>query len=369
MIGGRRRAVALITALAGAAALGAALTYALDGGTSSTRAITTTTSATNAASVASTQPSLRELYRRSAQGVVEIAVSGAAGADQGSGFVLDTAGHIVTNAHVVGDGGQISVRFHDGTVADATLVGSDTSTDIAVLKVDVPAATLRPVALGDASTLQPGDPVIAIDSPFGLDGSITTGIVSTVDRTIVSTDGTPIPGAIQTDAAINHGNSGGPLLDTAGRVIGINSQIKSDSGGSDGIGFAVPIGTVRSVVAQLLQGGTAARAFLGVRLETVTPAAATELDLPVGVQLREVETDTPASRAGLRAGSATRTVDGQDLSTDGDVIVSVDGKRVRTAEHLQALIAAKKPGDRVTLGVVRKGKERTIAVTLGTRPS
>jgi S1-C subfamily serine protease len=276
---------------------------------------------------------------------------------------------VVTNAHVVGDGGQISVRFHDGTVADATVVGSDTSTDIAVLEVDVAARTLKPLALGDASTLQPGDPVVAIGSPFGLDGSITTGIVSAVDRTIDSPDGTPIPGTIQTDAAINHGNSGGPLLDTAGHVIGINSQIKSDSGGSDGIGFAVPVGTVRSVVAQLLRGGTAAHAFLGVRLETVTPAAAAQLDLPEGVQIIEVETDTPASKAGLRSGGATRSVDGQNLSTDGDVIVSVDGKRVRTAEHLQALIAAKKPGDKVTLDVVRKGKERTVAVILGMRPS
>ena len=371
MSGGRRRALALVAALAGAAALGAALTAALlDGGTHAAAATTTlTASSATSASVSSTRPSLRELYSRSVQGVVEIAVSGSGGTDQGSGFVLDTNGHIVTNAHVVSDGGQVQVRFHDGTVANATVLGSDTATDIAVLEVNVAASTLKPLPLGDASALQPGDPVVAIGSPFGLDDSITTGIVSAVDRTIDSPDGTPIPGTIQTDAAINHGNSGGPLLDLAGRVVGINSQIKSDSGGSDGVGFAVPIGTVRSVVAQLLANGTAERAFLGVRLETVTPAASSELGLPQGVQLSQVESGTPASRAGLRAGSSTHNVDGRDLSKDGDIVVSVDGTPVRTAEHLQALIAAKKPGDHVTLGIVRAGKERTIEVTLGTRPS
>jgi S1-C subfamily serine protease len=375
----------LSAALLGSALVGAGAGAGIYASTGTHRTVTVAApaaaSASQVAQTSSTQP-VGQIYRKAGDGVVEIVASSSGGssspfpyggsgsqAAEGSGFVYDDKGDIVTNQHVIGGADSVSVKLADGSTYKATVVGSDASTDLAVVKIDAPAFALHPLQLADSSKLSVGDGVVAIGSPFGLQGSVTSGIVSALHREINAPDNSPIEDAIQTDAAINHGNSGGPLLDTAGRVVGINSQIKSDSGGSDGIGFAVPVGTVRSVVAQLLARGTAAHAFLGVRLETVTPAAATELDLPEGVQLSEVETDTPASRAGLRAGGSTRTVDGHDLSTDGDVVVSVDGKRIRTAEHLQALVAAKKPGDRITLGVVRKGKERTITVTLGTRPS
>lgn len=318
-----------------------------------------------------------QIYAQAAPGVVEISVTGSSpspfGRSQtsgvGSGFVLDENGNIVTNAHVVENANAITVRFSDGSEAKATLVGSDPSTDIAVIHVDVGASKLKPLELGSSSSVKPGDPVVAIGSPFGLEGSISAGIASAVDRTIQAPDGTPITGAIQLDAALNGGNSGGPLLNADGKVIGVNAQIESESGASDGVGFAIPIDTARTIASQLIESGKVEHAFLGVRLQTVTSAAADALGLPRGAQIEQVESGSPAASAGLRAGTQTRAVEGVQFTTDGDVIVSVDGTPVTSAEDLAAAVAAHKPGDKVTLGVVRSGEQRTVDVTLASRPS
>jgi putative serine protease PepD len=318
-----------------------------------------------------------ELYAQAAPGVVEIDVSATGenpfGPSQsegvGTGFVLDEEGNIVTNAHVVDGATSITVRFQDGTEAEATLVGSDPSTDIAVVRVEVAAELLEPLQLGSSSDVTPGESVVAIGSPFGLEESVSAGIVSAVDRTIEAPDGTPITGVIQTDAALNSGNSGGPLLNAAGEVIGVNAQIASQSGAGAGVGFAIPIDTARSIVSQLIASGEAEHAFLGVSLQTVTSTAADELGLPRGVQVADVESDSPAAVAGLEAGTQTQVVDGLELTTDGDVIVAIDGQPVTSADELAAAIAGHQPGDEVTLEVVRNGDSRTVTATLASRPS
>jgi putative serine protease PepD len=264
---------------------------------------------------------------------------------QGSGFVYDTAGHIVTNDHVVSGAQSVSVTFWYGTTYTATVVGSDPSTDIAVLKVDAPASKLHPVSLGDSSKLEVGDGVVAIGAPFGLEETVTTGIVSALDRNISSATRYSISGAIQTDAAINHGNSGGPLLNLRAQVIGVTSQIESNSGGNDGVGFAIPSNTVRSVVTQLLATGKAEHAYLGVAAQT-SPSG--------GAVVGTVRDGTPAAHAGLRR---------------GDVITAVDGKHIASVGDLQSAIDAKKPGDAVTITYKRNGTTHTLSVKLGTRPT
>jgi putative serine protease PepD len=235
----------------------------------------------------------------------------------------------------------------------------DPSTDIAVLKVDAPSSLLTPLAVGSSSALDVGDPVAAIGSPFGLEGTLTTGVVSALHRQMTAPNNFTITDSIQTDAAINHGNSGGPLLDGRGRVVGVNAQIKSDSGGNDGIGFAIPSNTARSVVAQLLATGTVEHAYLGI----------TMLAVDNGLAVTEVRSGTPAEKAGLHAATGTRTVDGIEQPRGGDVIVAVDGDPVTTSAELQSAIDAKQPGDEITLTVLRDGQRKTIDVTLGTRPS
>jgi putative serine protease PepD len=252
---------------------------------------------------------------------------------------------VVTNEHVVAGASSVEVTLPDGSSAKATVVGSDVSSDLAVLKVDAPASKLVPLQLGDSSAVAVGDGVVAIGDPFGLAGTVTSGIVSAVGREIQAPDGTPIEGAIQTDAAINHGNSGGPLFDLDGKVIGVTSQIQSDSGGNDGIGFAIPSNTVKSVVAQLLASGKVEHAFLGVRPQTVSGA---------GVRVESVQAGSAAATAGLRA---------------GDVITAVDDRATPSAQALRAAIAAHKPGDRVALTIRRHGATHTLHATLGTRPS
>ena len=315
-----------------------------------------------------------EIYDRTASGVVDISVSGGGGGfgetqGEGSGFVLDDNGSIVTNAHVVDGASSITVTFADGQKAAATLVGVDASTDVAILDVDVPASQLTPLPLGDSADVEVGDPVVAIGSPFGLAGSVTSGIVSALDRTVESPNGYPISGAIQTDAAINPGNSGGPLLDTAGDVIAVNAQIASNSGGNDGVGFAIPIDTVKQVAEQLLAGKTVQHAYLGISLATVDANAAQALDVPQGVAIVSVQDGSPAAQAGLQGGTGNTDVGGQAFATGGDVITAIDGDPVRTAEDLSAAIARHEPGDTVTLTVYRDGSSQTVDVTLGVRPS
>jgi putative serine protease PepD len=329
---------------------------ALDGSSSPSAATTTVVRATPVAATAGAL-SVNQIWKNDGASVVDITVTSQASSNQGgfpfpggggtsqaegSGWVYDTSGHIVTNQHVVDGATAIKVKLQSGKTYTAKLVGADASTDLAVIKVDAPASELKPIALADASSIDVGDGVVAIGSPFGLEGTVTSGIVSALDRQMQSPNGYTINGAIQTDAAINHGNSGGPLLDLNGKLIGVNAQIESDSGGNDGVGFAIPVSTVKSVVPQLINGGSVAHAFLGVSL---TSGSAT---------VAEVRAGTPAEQAGLQA---------------GDVIVSVDGKAVSTSIGLQTAIDAHKPGDKVELKVKRNGSEKTFTVTLGTRPS
>jgi len=335
------------TALA-AVAVGVASYAALkdDGSNTVVRQVTVSggipTSTTTAVSA------VTNVYNTASRGVVEITVQQSTGFEQGtaqgSGWVYDAAGHIVTNEHVVEGESSISVRFWNGATYKATLVGTDPTTDVGVIKVNAPASILHPIELGNSSALQVGQPVVAIGSPYGLENSATAGIVSALHREMTAPNNFTIPDSIQTDAPINHGNSGGPLLNLAGQVIGINSQIKSDSGENTGIGFAVPSNTVKSIVSQLLTSGNVKHAYLGVGIATAQN----------GVQLTEVRSGTPAEKAGLHT---------------GDVITRVDGQKVTNASELGQAIDAKRPGTKVSVTYLRNGSTHTVSVTLGVRPS
>ncbi|MDX6370023.1 MAG: hypothetical protein QOG93_1525 [Gaiellaceae bacterium] len=287
--------------------------------------------------------SVPSIYRLARKGVVE--VSSPQG--QGSGFVYDTNGHVLTNQHVVADTSSLTVKLWNGKTYNATVVGTDPSTDLAVLKISAPASALFPLALGDSSKLVVGDSVVAIGSPFGLEETVTSGIVSALHREMRSPNGFAIDDSIQTDAAINHGNSGGPLLSAQGRVIGINAQIESDSGGSDGVGFAIPSNTIHSIAAQLIASGKAEHAFLGVVLQDSTSGNG-------GAALQQVRAGTPAAAAGLRA---------------GDVITALAGKSISSASQLRSAINAHQPGDTVQVTYTRGGTSHTANVKLTSRPS
>jgi len=358
------RAAFLIAWLVAALGLGAgagAIAYATLSDEPSTvvRQVTVTDSEPAAAGKAL---AVGEIYRRTQKAVVEITAAATqfsgSQSSQGSGFVFDDDGHVVTNQHVVEGASSISVRFWDGSTRAARLVGTDPSTDLAVIKVGAPASFLEPLRLGNSGEVDVGDSVVAMGSPFGLEGTVTTGIVSALHRQMTAPNNFTITDSIQTDAAINHGNSGGPLLDQQGRVIGVNAQIESESGGSDGVGFAIPSNTVRSIVSQLVESGEAEHAYLGVSMVPV----------PGGAAITEVHNGTPAEKAGLRPATGTRTVDGQKVPTGGDVIVELDGQPISTSAELQSGVDAKQPGDSVSVTVLRNGKRRTLEVTLGTRP-
>jgi S1-C subfamily serine protease len=347
---------------------GGVAAYEVASGTA-TQTVVRQVTVTDSQLAANSALSVSALYDRVHQGVVTIKVTTSQGQALGSGFVIDSQGHIVTNDHVVDGASSISVEFSDGSTYDAELIGTDASTDIGVIKVDAPSSELTPLQLGDSSAVQVGDEVVAIGSPLGLNETVTSGIVSALNRTITSPNNFSINDAIQTDAAINHGNSGGPLLDLEGQVIGINSQIESDSGGNDGIGFAVPSNTVESVVSQLLATGKVEHAYLGVGIATITDALSSQLGLPAGVEVTQVTSGGPAADAGLEAADATTEVGGQEFQTGGDVITAVHGKAVATSEELQSVIGAMKPGESASITYSREGSEHTVQVTLGTRPS
>ncbi len=387
----KRSRTTVAAAVAAAALLGAgggAATYAALDAHDESAAARTVTVGSDAEPAAATSGALSvaDIYKRSSASVVEITVTTGAddgvevvpggespfgaprGQSQGSGFVYDDEGHVLTNQHVVDGAESVTVKLADGSTHDATVVGSDASTDLAVVKVDAPAGSLHPLELADSDDLEVGDGVVAIGSPFGLDQTVTAGIVSALHRQITAPNDFSINDAIQTDAAINHGNSGGPLLDLEGRVVGVNSQIESESGGNVGVGFAIPSSTVEKIAARLIENGEVEHAYLGIGVATVGAAAAEELDLPQGVQVTTVRPGTPAAEADLEAGAGERIVDGEVLATGGDVITAIDGDPVRTAEELQQRIDAKSPGDAVELTVVRDGEELQVDVTLTSRP-
>jgi putative serine protease PepD len=357
-----RRALPLVVALAIGAGAGAGA-YALTNDNTKPQTAAPLVVPAQPASSTSTVDSLTELYKQDAPGVVDITVqsttsAGAAGGfpfgnpggsqkqeAEGTGFQIDAKGNILTAEHVVDNADSIHVRFQDGSTAKATLVGSDKSTDTAVIHVDVPASKLHPLALGDSSAVQPGQNVVAIGSPFGLPETLTAGIVSATNRTITAPNRFSITGAIQTDAAINHGNSGGPLIDVAtNTVIGINDQIESDSNDNAGIGFAVPINAASKVAQTLIAGGTVKHAYVGVLIQSV----------PGGAKVTKIVAGSPAAKAGLKV---------------GDVITAFDGKPVTSADDLTSAVTAATPGEKVTLTVRSSGTSKHVTVQLGVQPA
>ena len=363
-----RRLLPVAIALAIGVGAGAGA-YALGNRSSSTTTTTRVVVPAQPASSTSTSTvdSLTQLYKQDAPGIVDITVtsttnSGSSGANpfnlpgapqqkqreqaEGTGFEIDTKGNIMTAQHVVNGAQSITVHFQDGSSAKATLVGSDRSTDTAVIHVDVPASQLHPLTLGDSAAVQPGQSVVAIGSPFGLPGTMTAGIVSATHRTISATNGFSITDAIQTDASINHGNSGGPLIDAAtNTVVGINDQIESDTNDNAGIGFAVPINAAKSVAQTLIAGGTVQHAYVGIRIEDTSNG---------GARVTQVVAGTPAAKAGLKV---------------GDVITAFDGRPITSADAITAAVSEAKPGETVTLTIQRKGATQHVSVTLGVQPA
>ena len=328
----------------------------------------------------------RAIYDRLGPGVVTIIstfgqkrLPGGAEGGLGSGFVIDGEGYVATNAHVVlGDAPKferarnVYVEFSDGNRVPAKIVGTDLNADVALLKIDPEGLTLTPLRLGASHDLRVGAPVAAIGSPFGEQQSLSIGVISALDRDIESLTQFRIGDAIQTDAAINRGNSGGPLLDARGRVLGINSQIKSSSGGGEGVGFAVPVDTVRRSLDSLREAGKVEYGFLGVSASPLYPQLARRLGLPVerGALVGSVERGSPAAKAGLSAGNGKIEFQGQrDIPRGGDVVVAVDGRAVTQKVDLADLIGQKGPGQKVRLDVVRGKKRRTVTVKLAPRPS
>ena len=329
-----------------------------------------------------------DIYKRDGQGVAFVEAEQPAqeaspfepfgppeggGTATGSGFVIDEDGHLLTNNHVVEGATEISVTL--GSEEDsypAEVVGTDPATDVALLKVDVPADKLHPLALGDSSQLEVGEPVVAIGNPFGLDRTVTSGIVSALQRQIEAPNGFSISHVIQTDAAINPGNSGGPLIDAEGRVVGINSQIETGGGGGNvGIGFAIPIDTAREVADQLIEDGSVQHAYLGISGGTITPEIAQALNLPVeeGVLVAAAVREGPADEAGIQGGDTEATIEGASVTLGGDIITELGGEKTSGMEELVDVVNEKKPGDEIEVTMLRGGDEKTVTVTLGNRPA
>ena len=332
--------------------------------------------------VANDGSSVREVYTRDGRGVVsvDVAATSQAGPGGGSGFVVDEAGHIVTNQHVVDGAEDISVRFADGARREAEVVGQDPSTDVALIKVDAPREALEPLTLGDSNSVGVGEPVIAIGNPLNVGISVTTGIVSGLGRPIKAPNNYTINDAVQTDAAMNPGNSGGPLLDSRGTVIGVNAQIASESGGFEGVGFAVPIDTVKSVVQQLITDGKVVHGYIGVSMfefgidELAAYTGLSEKELRErygfpgnGAIVSEVTPDGPADKAGIRGGEE-KDIEGISVPI-GDVITEIEGEPVSSSEDVIEVVNSLKPGDRLPMTVVTpEEKERRVEVSVGTRP-
>jgi S1-C subfamily serine protease len=291
----------------------------------------------------------------------------------GSGFVIDEEGRVLTNAHVVANATQVTVTLDGDTTREAKVVGKDESTDLALLQIDPKGLDLQPLALGDSEAVEVGDPTVAIGNPFGFDRTLTTGVVSALQRRIVAPDGYAIEDVIQTDAAINPGNSGGPLIDAAGRVIGINSQIATGGagGGSVGIGFAVPVNTAKAVVRELLAHGRVERAWIGVELRPIEPGMESlELGADRGMLVQRVDPEGPAAAAGLMGGNRPVVLNtGEELLLGGDVITHVAGRPLHTVEDLRGVLSEHEPGDTVALQIVRRGAAETVTVTLANQPA
>src|SRR5918912_3193388 len=391
-----RRAAELV----GAAVLGGALVLGgvgvfgdgLGGHTTTVRELVSSGPSSAPASFQTRRPlSINEIYRRAAPGVVQVTSTSVVKLDNtdpfgfqipgfpqqetqralGSGFVIDKAGHIITNYHVIAGAKSVEVSFSNHDSMKARVVGKDPGTDIAVLKVNTRSRALTPLTLGNSDALRVGDAVVAIGNPFGLDRSVTAGIVSALQREIQAPNSYAIDHVIQTDAAINHGNSGGPLLNTNGRVIGVNAQIETgqagETGGNVGIGFAIPIDTVRTVVAQLLKNGSVEHASLGIQGVAITPEIANVFHFPVshGVLVATVKSGSGAAKAGLKAATTQAVVAGDTWPIGGDLIVRADGQTIGAPGGARDVIAAKKTGRPLPLEIYRGTKKMTVDVRLG----
>lgn len=334
----------------------------------------------NALGYTSDEENNMELYERLAPGVVNI-TSTILERDfffnivpkqgVGSGIVVDKRGYIVTNHHVIEDASKLEVTLENGKKYTAKLVGSDPDTDIAVIKIDAPSSELVIIPMGDSNKLRVGQKVLAIGNPFGLGQTLTTGVISSVGRSLRSVTGVLVENVIQTDASINPGNSGGPLIDSSGRMIGINTAIFSPTGANIGIGFAIPINTVKTVVEEIIEQGYYAHPWLGATLLTLYPDIAEALHLPVrqGVMLIEVAPGGPADRAGLKGGNMQAQVGNYLLIIGGDIIVKINGEDTIEAEDVIRIIRQHRPGDKIKMDVVRwNGSRANITVVLGERP-
>jgi S1-C subfamily serine protease len=387
------RAVELlvVAVIGGALALGGAALFGKLGSHTTIKEVSTpaATSTVSQRPAASKGLSAEQIYQEDGPGVVQITATSVTPAQTdpfnlfptapqesqslGSGFVIDRAGHIVTNYHVIEGAQKVQVSFSGQDQIPATVVGKDPSTDIAVLKVDTHSRALTPLALGDSDAVRVGDTVYAIGNPFGLTRTLTAGIVSAVGRQIFSPNGLPVERAIQTDAAINHGNSGGPLLDAEGRVIGVTSQIQTGSNdansGNVGIGFAIPINTVKDVASQIISSGQARHAFLGISTAAVTSQLAQTFNLPTdhGLLVQDVTAGSAADKAGIKAGTTSVVVNGESYMVGGDIITKVDGKPITSSQQLFYIVLGKQPGDKLTLQLMHKNQTRTVTVTLGAR--
>ncbi len=309
-------------------------------------ATTATTTAPAPATSARSATDVSALYARVSPGVVSVETLTGTGGGTGSGFVLDDDGYILTNEHVVEGARSVRVRFTEGAPVSARVVGADASSDLALLKIDPAGRDLTPLPLGSSKTLKVGQPAIAIGSPYRLEGTLTTGVISAIGRSIQSPNNFTIDGAVQTDAAINPGNSGGPLLDGSGRVIGINAQIASSSGANDGVGFAIAIDTAKEILPALKSGREIKRPFLGVSTGDARTGT--------GAVVASVVPGGPAADAGLQP---------------GDRIVAIGGRRVTQSTDVSTAVTARKPGERIDVRISRGGDERSLRVTLGTRPA
>jgi S1-C subfamily serine protease len=347
------------------------------GGTTTTREVVAS-GTTPAAAVTSNDEggnTVSQIYKADANGVAFIESKMAEGVASGSGVVLDDEGHVLTNNHVVEGGEEIQVSFEsEGRMYPAEVVGTEPNSDLALLKVKAPAAKLHPLALGDSSKMEVGDPVVAIGNPFDLQRTVTSGIVSALQREIQAPDGVTINNVIQTDAAINPGNSGGPLINGNGEVIGINSQIYTGGEGSNGnvgIGFAIPINTAKEEIAKLESGTADEHGFLGISGATITPELAGAFNLPVkeGVLVQQVEEGGPAAAAGIQGATTAAEVEGQEIGLGGDIITAIDGEKIASTEDLVKTISDAHAGETVEVTVIHGGKTATVSVTLAERPA
>jgi len=390
-------------ALVGAGAAGAAFAVGVVAAVGSLGGATTVRELVEADAQQSPDPSsfassskpltIRAIYARAAPGVVQVTATrrvsvqtnpfldpfgfgGSTGQTEealGSGFVIDKAGHIVTNYHVVLGAQHVQVSFSNNEQLAARVVGRDPATDVAVLQVRVQSRALMPLELGDSNLVRVGDAVVAIGNPLGEDRSVTSGIVSARQRRIVAPNGAPIDNVIQTDAALNHGNSGGPLLDALGKVIGVSSQIQTAAGsdGNIGIGFAIPINTVKDVAAQLIAKGVVEHPFVGINARAITPKVATLFRLPVrhGLLVSTVCRNSGAATAGVHGATQEVTLAGITWPLGGDIIVKADGLRVGSVDELRTIVGNKNPGDSVELELDRKNSTLDVKVKLGRQPA